>query len=431
MINPKTQERELVYVTLIDNIEPIIGSDNCECAIVSGWHVMVRKGQFDVGDPAIYFEIDSKVPSTNLAFAFLEKRNYKVKTQKFTFGGKGNFISQGLLMHASDFGWEIKEQIHIDYRNGSEERIPYIVDDKGIEHYVDDESRFLTSILGVTYADEEDNARKAPSVDKYKKMAQRHPNIFKKPWARWFMKREWGRKLMFVFFGKKKDKKNGWPAWVSKTDEERVQNMPWILNDTGSWVITEKIDGSSTTFTMKRGKHGKKEFYVCSRNVCFDSVDKPCYYDTNIYWEMAQKYDMYNVLSKFLDEHPSTEWVTIQGETFGNGVQKRDYSMKDHGFRAFNLITSDKGRYGTLVMVSILWDYKVPCVPVINKDFHFDSLDMLKDENDNNRVDTLLNLATGNSTLDGLPREGFVLRSADGTKSFKAVSNSFLLKYHS
>ena len=44
-------------------------------------------------------------------------------------------ISQGLLMHASDFGWEIKEQIHIDHRDGSEERIPYIVDDKGIEHY--------------------------------------------------------------------------------------------------------------------------------------------------------------------------------------------------------------------------------------------------------------------------------------------------------
>ncbi len=75
--------------------------------------------------------------------------------------------------------------------------------------------------------------------------------------------------------------------------------------------------------------------------------------------------------------------------------------------------------------------YNIPCVPVITKDFHFDSLDMLKDENDKNRVDTLLNLATGNSQIDGLPREGLVLRSADGTKSFKAVSNSFLLKYHS
>ena len=413
MLN-KNGERELAYVVLIDGIEPIIGSDNCECAIVGGWHVMVKKGQFNIGDPAIYFEIDSKVPSANPAFAFLEKRNYKVKTQKFTFGGKGNFISQGLLMHASDFGWKI-------IFDGT--KTPYIYDGEKV-HYADDETRFLTKILGVTYADDEDNARKAPSADKYKKMAQRHPNIFKKPWARWMMKREWGRKLMFMFFGKKKDKKNGWPAWVSKTDEERVQNMPWILKDTDSWVITEKIDGSSTTFTMKRGKRGKNEFYVCSRNVCFDSVDKPCYYDTNIYWEMAQKYDMYNVLSKFLEDNPTAEWVTIQGETYGSGVQKRDYSSADHNFRAFNLITSDKGRYGTLEMDAILHEYGVPCVPIINKDFHFNEL--IGD----NKVDALLDMANGKSVIDELPREGFVLRSADGIKSFKAVSNSFLLKYH-
>ena len=418
MLNNKN-ERELVYVTLIDNIEPIIGSDNCECAIVGGWHVMVRKGQFNVGDPAIYFEIDSKVPSTNPAFSFLEKRNYKVKTQKYTFGGKGNFVSQGLLMHASDFGWKAYQAGETGYNEPA-----CIMDDHNTCHYVDTESRFLTKILGVTYADDEDNQRKAPSVDKYKKMAQRHPNIFKKPWARWLMKRPWGRKLMFMLFGKKKDKKGGWPSWVAKTDEERVQNMPWILNDTGRWIITEKIDGSSTTFTMKRGKHGKNEFYVCSRNVCFDSVDKPCYYDTNIYWEMAQKYDMYNILSKLLEITPEAEWITVQGETFGAGVQKRDYSMEGHDFKAFNLIFSHCGRYGTLEMQTLLEGLGVPCVPVVNDDFYFDEI---KDEN---KVDSLLEMATGESAVDGKPREGFVLRSADGTKSFKAVSNSFLLKYH-
>ena len=177
-------------------------------------------------------------------------------------------------MHASDFGWTIG-----DY-NG----ITCISDDEGVLHYANDESRFLTKKLGVTYADDEDNSRKAPSVDKYKKMAQRHPSIFKKSWARWLMKRAWGRKLMFFFFGKKKDKKNGWPVWVSKTDEERIQNMPWIINSDEKWIATEKIDGTSTTFTMKRGKFGKKSFYVCSRNVCFGSEDKPCYYDTNVYW---------------------------------------------------------------------------------------------------------------------------------------------------
>ena len=415
MIKSKTQERELAYVVLVDGIEELPGYDRVESAIIGGWRCIVPKGQFNVGDPGIYFEIDSKVPADNPAFAFLEKRNYKIKTQRMC-----KSISQGLLMHAEDFGWENVWD--------EENNVPYIWDGK-VCHYVDDESRFLTKKLGVTYADSEDNERKAPSADKYKKMAQRHPAIFRKPVVRWLMKRNWGKKVMFFFFGKKKDKKNGWPAWVSKTDEERLQNMPWILKDEDKWIVTEKIDGSSTTFTMKRGKRGKKEFYVCSRNVCFDSVDKPCYYDTNIYWEMAQKYDMYNVLSDLLDHMPDIEWVTIQGETYGAGVQKRDYSLEGHDFMAFNLITSDKGRWNSCDMKDLLENrYNVPCVPIIYKKFLFQN-------NPNNdleplTVDIMLNLAEGKSQIDGKPREGLVLRSVDGTKSFKVVSNNYLLKYH-
>ena len=415
MLN-KENQRELCYVVTIDEIRPIPNYDRVEHARVGGWWVIVQKGQFNVGDPAIYFEIDSKVPSDKECFAFLEKRNYKVKTLRMC-----KVISQGLLMHAEDFGWKngLDADGHV---------LIYDPKDNSRFWYTDGESRFLTKELGVTYADDEDNKRKAPSVDKYKKMAQRHPNIFKKSWARWLMKREWGRKLMFVFFGKKKDKKNGWPEWVVKTDEERVQNMPWILEDEGEWIITEKIDGSSTTFTMKRGKRGKNEFYVCSRNVCFDSVDKPCYYDTNIYWEMAQKYDMYNALSKFLEDHPQCDWVTVQGETYGAGVQRRDYSMEDHDFRAFNLITSDRGRWGTFEMIDELTiPYGIFCVPTyFGGPVTFDTL--FGDTED--RMAKILEMATGDSQLDKKPREGLVLRSVDGTRSFKAVSNSFLLKYH-
>ena len=412
MLN-KNSERELAYVVIVDGIEPIEGYDRVEHAIIGGWRVIVQKGQFKVGDPAIYFEIDSRVPADKECFAFLEKRHYKVKTLKMC-----KTLSQGLLMHASDFGWEIHERGNLD----TGDSVVYIFDDEGIEHYANDESRFLTQKLGVTYADDEDNSRKAPSVDKYKKMAQRHPSIFKKSWARWLMKRAWGRKLMFLFFGKKKDKKNGWPAWVQKTDEERVQNMPWIINSTDKWIATEKIDGTSTTFTMKRGKFGRKSFYVCSRNVCFGEENKPCYYDTNVYWEMAKKYDIYKVLSDMLDAHPHDEWITLQGETYGAGVQKREYSLDGHDFAAFNLIFSSRGRVGTAEMITILSEYNVPCVPVVEKNIDFtDKFATVED---------MLLWAEGNSQIDGLPREGIVFRTIDGQKSFKAVSNSFLLKYH-
>lgn len=408
MLNPKTQQRELAYIVLIDKIEPIIGSDNCESAVVGGWHIMVHKGQFKPGDPAIYFEIDSKVPADKECFAFLEKRHYKVKTQKFTFGGKGNFISQGLLMHAEDFGWHITPQGEID--------------DGEMVHTPVDESRFLTKKLGVTYADDEDNSRKAPSVDKYKKMEMRHKKLFKNPVIHWFMRYKFGREVMFFFFGKKKDKKNSWPSWVQKTDEERIECMPFVLQNKNPWIVTEKCDGSSTTFTMKRGKFKKKDFYVCSRNVCFDSVDKPCYYDTNIYWEMGQKYHMFEVLSQLLDVLPAAEWVTIQGETYGEGVQRNTYGLTGHDFMAFNLITSDKGRWNSCDMKEILEkEYNIPCVPILNDSYILpDTVEELREY-----------VNSQPSVINGEMKEGIVCRSPDGIHSFKCVSPEYLLKYHS
>lgn len=410
MLN-KDGKRELAYTVTIDKILPIEGADRVEQAVVGGWHIMVRKGQFEPGSAAIYFEIDSKVPEIE-PFKFLEAKHYKVKTQKYF---KGTVISQGLLMAAEDFGWTIQ----IEPLGGV--RTEVIIDDEGKAHYSDDESRFLTEKLGVTYAVDEDNTRKAASADKYKKMAQRNGKLFSHQPFRWLMKRDWGKKLLFLFFGKKRDKRGAWPSWIKKTDEERVQNMPWILENKNPWIATEKIDGTSTTFAIKRGKKPfeKDEFYICSRNVVFDTPEKGCYYDTNVYTEMAEKYNIKEVLTTLLSLFPCADYIIIQGETYGAGIQKRDYSKKDHDFMAFNLIMSHTGRWNTVDMEELLKKYNIPCVPIVDNNF------ILPDT-----VEELLDYATGNSVVDGKMREGIVFRSLDGSQSFKAVSNEFLLKYH-
>lgn len=417
MLN-KDGVRELVYVVKIDDIKPIPGRDRVESAVVGGWTVMVRKDQFKPGDLGIYFEIDSKCPAKE-PFEFLAAKHYKIKTQKYAIkdenGNKlGQYWSQGLLMSFEDFD-----------KNGFQS----YMEDNGLTGYMNDkyyhEGDFLTQELGVTYADSDDNARKAKSADKYKKMAQRHGKLFSKPIFKWLMRRTWGKKLLFIFFGKAKDKRV-WPAWVVKTDEERVQNMPWILADKTSWYATEKIDGTSTTFTMK-GFGRKREFYVCSRNVCFDTPEKMAkgaFYDTNVYQEMAIKYDIENVLADILNAHKDElDFVTLQGETYGDGIQKRDYSLKGHDFMAFNLIYGYKDehteRFNPSAMTSILKTYNVPCVPIVDESF------VMPDT-----VEELLEIATDKSKVDGGMREGLVFRSADGTKSFKAVSNEFLMKYH-
>ena len=419
MLN-KDNVRELAYLVYVDAIEPIEGKDRVEAAVVGGWRTMVRKGVFKPGDIGIYIEVDSQTPET-APFEFLSKYHYKVKTQKFK-----TFYSQGLLMHPSDFGWKINELFFTDNEK------PFIRDNNDVKHYVDDESRFLTKQLGITYAVAEDNKRKAPSVDKYKKMAQRHPELFKKRWARWMMKRDWGKKVMFFFFGKKKDKRGGWPSWVKKTDEERCQNMPWLFTDPDwhetKWIATEKIDGTSTTFTLHRGKRfHKPEFYVCSRNVCFDTPEKneKCFYESNVYLEMAEVYGVRKILEDMLAADNTLEFVTLQGETYGDGVQKRTYSVPagHHAFMAFNLIYGHKGetprRCNPIEMTNILTPLGVPCVPIIHTAF------LLPDT-----CDELLAIATDTSALDNEMREGLVFRDMNGERSFKAVSNEFLVKYH-
>lgn len=389
MLN-KHGQRELAYIVTIDNIRPIEGADNVELAIVGGWTIMVKKNQFQPGEPGIYIEIDSKVPEKE-PFMFLKQKNFRIKTQKYF---KGKVISQGLLMHPDDFGWDSSKcQL----------------------------GEFVTEKLGITYYEPEDNKRKANTGDKYKAMVQRRPDIFKKPWARWMMRREWGKKVMFLFFGKKKDKKNAWPSWIKKTDEERCQNMPWLFpGGDEEFTVTEKIDGTSTTFAIYG--HGRKQkFYVCSRNVVQDTPERENWYDGNVYWEMAEKYNIKENLISLMDGN--TEYIILQGETYGAGIQKRDYSMKDHDFAAFNLIVKFENqepvRYDAVAMEKLLTPLGIPSVPILDTAFKIPET-----------CDELLKIAEGNSAIDGKMREGIVIRSKDGQRSFKAVSNPFLLKYH-
>ena len=405
MLN-KDGNRELAYLVVIDNITPIEGYDRVELAHVGGWTIVVGKGDLKVGDPAVYFEIDSKLPEVPpfSEMEFLVKKHYKIKTQKMC-----KSISQGLLLPVTVFGWEIIE-------NG------YVYNPQtGSCMFLNDETRFLTKELGVTYNDPTDNVRKAPSADKYKKMAARHPELFKKAPIRWLMKRTWGKKLLFFFFGRKKDKR-GWPQWVTKTDEERIENLPFLFNEDTHWIATEKIDGTSTTFTMKHGGRDN-DFYVCSRNVVMDTPNRKNYYSEiskNVYWEMAEKYKIKETLSSLLKEYPEAEWITIQGETYGEGIQKRTYHTKGHNFAAFNLIMSHTGRWNSVQMTNKLLKFGIPSVPIVAEDYQLPAtLDELRNYVDSNT-----------SVIDGDMREGIVFRTLDGIRSFKCVSPTYLLKYH-
>jgi RNA ligase (TIGR02306 family) len=94
--------RKMASIRVIDKIEPIEGADAIETALIGGWKVVVKKGEFAVGDLAVYLEIDSWVP-TELA-PFLSKgkdpREFNgVKGERLRTVKLRGQLSQGLLLN--------------------------------------------------------------------------------------------------------------------------------------------------------------------------------------------------------------------------------------------------------------------------------------------------------------------------------------------
>lgn len=390
IINDK---RALAYVVTIDEIRPIDGYDRVEYARTNGWWVIVNKADnLQVGDKCVYFEVDSKVNPLDERFAFLEKRDYRIRTIKMC-----KVYSQGLLIPLSNFPELGDLDVNTD----------------------------VTDALKVIYYEPVDNQRKANTPDpnaKYLSMAARHPKLAKKKWFRWLMKRQWGKKLLFIFFGKKKDTPKGWPThfpFIRKTDEERCENLPQMLGYDKPLIVTEKLDGTSTTFILERKGKKKFEFYVLSRNVRQRDEKQTCYHDHNIYWDMAFKYNIEEVLKDILTLRPDLQYVCIQGESVGS-VQGNPLKLTEDDFYAFNFIDSEKGRWSSTDGATLLDKYGIKWVPIIDEKFMMP-----------NDMEEFKQMATAKSVVNpAVMREGIVLRDPTTDFSFKNVSREYLMKHN-
>lgn len=92
-------ERTLVSVQSIDALDPIPGADAIEQARVLGWSVVVKKGEFSVGDPCVFFEIDSILPEGPAWSEFMRARHFRVRTLKLR-----GVLSQGLALPVTILG---------------------------------------------------------------------------------------------------------------------------------------------------------------------------------------------------------------------------------------------------------------------------------------------------------------------------------------
>ena len=275
----------LASVQKIVNIQPIEGADKIEVATVLGWEVVIKKGEYKIGDLCTYIQIDTVVPETEY-FDFLRERKYRVRTVKLR-----KQISQGLIVPLPKGKWK--------------------------------EGDDVTEIIGVKKYEKPDN----------------NPERYEKP----RMPKKWHKKFIYLFKynflyksfpSLRRKSRSSFPTHlVSITDEERIQNMPAVLKayKGKTFVVSYKLDGSSITVIHSKVL-GKSKFRICSRR--FELHDKK-----NDWYRVFNDTDFrYEVLK--LVSHFGTNDVIVQGEAIGK-FNGNHHNVTDH-IRLFNIYIKGK-----------------------------------------------------------------------------------------
>lgn len=195
------------------------------------------------------------------------------------------------------------------------------------------------------------------------------------------------------------------PAYIQMTDEERIQN----LNEEDFYgkptYISEKLEGTSTTFYMLDG-----EFGVCGRTLDYKRNPK------HAMWKFAIENELEDKLG-YLNKN-----IAIQGELIGPGIQKNIYKLNTHTVRFFTVFDIDTySKVGYDDFVDVINEIGLEPVPLLERGF------ILPTEN---LTEYMLEFAEGKSVLNPeTEREGVVVRAIDGTFSFKCISNKYLIKH--
>ena len=379
--------RKLASIQTIKSLEPIPGADQIEKATILGWHVVVKRGEFSVGIPCVYFEIDSLLPKTE-AFSFLEKsgskkiliadgvwaEGYRLRTVKL----KGQ-VSQGLALPITLFAHLLPTHLK--------------------------EGQDVTKELGVV---KYEVYEPVPVFQKSSRKPVIFPSWLPKSIGM-FVKRHFPT-LAITLWG---SNLTHFPEFIPKTDETRLQAVPDVLtrHTNKLFYVTEKLDGSSITVFYKDGLFG-----VCSRTIMLPEDPN------NKYWKAALALE----LDKSMPEW--AKWYgnfALQGELVGEGIQGNKYHIKGQKIFFYQAYNIDRRGYlnGFTGLRNL---FNLPTVPVLTHHFTLEG----------KTIDEMVELSKGKSQLASVKREGIVIRphmeETDpelGRLSFKVINPDFLLEH--
>lgn len=380
-------ERALAHIERIIGLFPIEGADQIEAAQVLGWYVVVKKGDFKVNDLCVFFEIDSFLNGSDPRYKSFEerftnwngKRGMRLKTIKL----RGQ-ISQGLVLKLEDFT-ELKGKVEGDD---------------------------VTEIL---------------KIEKWMPAEEIHANTGGT-----------GSKMAGSF-----------PAFIPKTDQTRVQSLQSVIDRylDEEFEVSIKLDGSSmTVFNVPvRSKYWRqasdlfkkksksifgriKDFFqdlfsdkgqypitgICSRNVLMKKDDDSHFTQNG--------YDVETKLRGLGCPY------AVQGELISPTIQGNHEKVSDFDYRIFDIFNIESQEYLTPDEVwKVTETLGINHVPVLHRSIKLS--EFVGGETDKSKiVAKILELAEGPGMNPGVKREGLVFKHVKSNFSFKAISNSYLLK---
>ena len=438
-----SETRKLVTVRAINDIQPIPGADMIVVATVDGWKVVVKNGEFKVGDPCIYFEIDSFLPEGDYPWKFLvdkssQKLNSNIGHKLRTIRLKGQ-VSQGFVLPISALPvvqYVIGEEL--DTANSVFSSMS--TDQRAIAQKLMDEVESGVAVRGLDFSE-------LLGVVKYEPP----------------LPAELVGQALGLF-----------PSFIPKTDQERCQNIRQqifgyessesdfnyenltqealnkgveegrmkqvqdgdtvkyvLLHKAGADVnaryeVSMKLDGSSmTAFVQNQDEQNTgvmaHKIGVCSRNLELKINEENA---GNTFVKVLNESGLYNALENFYLEFGRS--IAVQGELMGPGIQGNRESFAKHVFYVFDIFDIDQQRkLAPAERLEIFNALKVSApgithAPILDAAFNLR-------ENGIETIDDLLKFAEGPS-INHKIREGLVFKRLDGNFSFKGISNLFLMK---
>jgi len=370
-MNKLENANSVCFVARINEIKPIPGADNIEQAVVGGWNCIIQKGQYAEGGLVVVATTDAVIPqelSDNLNVTNYLRKGGRVRTVKLR-----GVYSECLI-------------------------IPLKYIPKGnINSYT--EGKDMMEVM----------------------------NIFKY---------EPPVKQIQLASGKKVTYSEN-PNFLIYYKFPNLKNVSGMFTEEDSVQITRKLHGTNARYgivlktKLSFWDKVKKFLYLADEWIDYEYVvgshnvekgsDSQGFYDTNVWYEIANKYQIKEKLWKFVKENYSSEelgaGLSMYGEIYGAGIQKNyDYGLKNIEFAIFDVMLN--GKYCPVFYTKVFASHGVELlhVPVL-----YDGV----------WSQEIQDKYTFNNFIEGtkVPHEGIVIKHINGERSkvAKVINPDYLI----